>query len=143
MPRPRSHIPITCQNSACRFYLVEEGKDIVKNGTTSCGHQQYFCKHCRTYFVETKNTPFYRSHLEYCQIETICRHGAEKISIRGVSRITGHHQDTISRYYKLFGEHAEVLNEFFLQDLTPDRIEADEIWTFIQKKQKLQRTGWL
>jgi len=135
MPRPRSAIRITCQNPACQFYLIEEGKDIVKNGKTRRGNQQYFCKHCRKYFVETKNTPLYRSRLDLHEVETICRHSREKTSIRGVSRVTRHHQDTISRYYRLIGEHAEILNECFLQDLISGRIEFDEFWTFIQKKQ--------
>ena len=61
----------------------------------------------------------------------------EKTSIRGVERVTGHRQATISRYYHLIGEHAELLNEFHLQDVQPGRVEMDELWTFIQKKQKL------
>ena len=40
-------------------------------------------------------------------------------------------------YYYLIGEHAELLNEFHLQDVRPGRVEMDELWTFIQKKQKL------
>lgn len=61
----------------------------------------------------------------------------EKTSIRGVERVTGHHRDTISRYYHLIGEHAEILNECYLRDIAPGRVELDELWTFVQKKQKL------
>jgi hypothetical protein len=61
----------------------------------------------------------------------------EKTSIRGVSRITGHHQGTIIRYYRLIGEHAELLNESFQQNPPLGRIELDELWTFVQKKQAL------
>ena len=57
--------------------------------------------------------------------------------MRGVARVTGHHRDTISRYYRLLGDHAERLNEFFLQHVSPGRIELDELWTFVQKKQAL------
>ncbi|WP_425593724.1 IS1/IS1595 family N-terminal zinc-binding domain-containing protein [Methanoculleus bourgensis] len=79
---------MTCQNSACQYYLIEEGKDIVKNGKTSAGHQQYFCKHCQTYFVETKNMPLYHACLDRREVEIICRHSMEKAPIRGVARVT-------------------------------------------------------
>jgi len=65
----------------------------------------------------------------------------EKTSIRGVSRITGHHQGTIIRYYRLIGEHAELLNESFQQNPPLGRIELDELWTFVQKKQALWWTA--
>ena len=96
MPRSRSVTSITCQNPACRFFLIEEGKDLTKNGKNSAGNQQYFCHHCQTYFVETKNTPYYHSRLDRSEVERICRHAPEKISMRGVARVTGHHRDTIS-----------------------------------------------
>jgi len=134
MSRHRSYSPMTCQNPTCDYFLTEEGKDLVKNGRNTAGNQQYFCKHCRTYFIETKNTPFYYSRLEQDQVELICRLSQEKISMRGVSRVTGHHTATIARYYRLAGEHASLLISSFLQDLSPERIEMDEFWAFIQKK---------
>jgi len=60
----------------------------------------------------------------------------EKTLIRGVERATGHHWDTVSRYYHLIGEHAEILNECYLWDSAPGRVELDELWTLIQKKNK-------
>jgi hypothetical protein len=60
----------------------------------------------------------------------------EKTSIRGVERVTGHHRDTVSRYYHLIGEHAEILNECYLRDIAPGRVELDELWTFVKKKTK-------
>ena len=60
----------------------------------------------------------------------------EKTSIRGVSRVINHHRDTISRYYHLIGEHAENLNDHYIRDIPAGDYEMDEIWGFIQKKQK-------
>lgn len=130
----RSYSPMTCQNSECDFFLIEDGKDLIKNGRNSAGNQQYFCKHCRTYFTETKNTPLYNSRLGRQKVELICRLSQEKISIRGISRVTGHHPATIIRYCRLAGEHAALLTSHFLQDLGLDRTEMDEFWAFVQKK---------
>lgn len=38
----RSYNPITYQNPICDFYLLEEGKDLIKNGKNHAGSQQYF-----------------------------------------------------------------------------------------------------
>jgi len=118
MSRRRSYCPMTCQNSECDFFLIEDGKDLIKNGRNSAGNQQYFCKHCRTYFTETKNTPLYHSRLGRQKVELICRLSQEKISIRGISRLTGHHPATIIRYCRLAGEHAALLTSHFLQRIS-------------------------
>ena len=113
MSRRRSPNPMTCQNPACEFFQVERGKDIIRNGRNSAGNQQYFCKHCRTYFTETKNTPLYNSRLKLHEIEKICRLSREEVSMRGINRVTGHHCSTISRYNRLICEQI------------PPRIEPD------------------
>lgn len=50
----RGPILITCQNPDCAYFLVDEGKIITKNGHNPAGNQQFFCHHCRRYFIETK-----------------------------------------------------------------------------------------
>jgi transposase-like protein len=134
MFRTRSSSAITCQNPACQFFQIEDGKDLVKNGKNCAGNQQYFCKHCQKYFAETKNTPLYNSRLPREDVEVICKHSVERTSSRGVAWVTGHHhQGTIIRYYQLIGEHAELLNERFQQSLSLGPIELDELWTFVRK----------
>ena len=134
----RGNILITCQNSDCAYYLIEEGKDIIKNGRNPAGNQQYHCNHCKKYFIETLNTPFYRSQLPRSDILQIAKHSVEKTSIRGISRISGHHQDTIARYMRKIGDHARKLNEHYTQEIPVGNCEFDEIWSFVQKKQEPQ-----
>ena len=59
-------------------YLKEKGKDIIKSGKYSTGHQRYYCKHCGTYFMETKGTPLYRRRLSEEEITQICKLLVEK-----------------------------------------------------------------
>jgi transposase-like protein len=127
---------MTCQNHLCKFYLVEENKDIVKRGKNRAGHQQYFCNHCQKWFVETINTPLYHKHLSKSEIIVICKHLVEKNGIRSIERITGHHRDTIGRLMGDVAEHAEKLNDFLIHDLKLSPIECDEFWTFIKKNKR-------
>ena len=142
MARPRSKIDITCQNPKCKYYLKEEGKDIVKRGKNRAGHQQYYCNHCHKWFVETANTPLYHKHLSEEEIINICKLLVEKNGIRSIERITGHHRDTIGRLLEDMAEHAEQMNDYLIENLELTPFECDELWTFIKKsKRKLSTTA--
>jgi len=122
------------------FFLKEEGKDILKRWKNRAGHQQYYCNHCRKWFVETSNTPLYHKHLSKSEIINICKHLVEKNGIRSIERITGHHRDTIGRLIEDLALHAEKVNSILLQDVKLEQFEVDEMWTFVKKnKKKLSR----
>ena len=140
MARPRSEIEITCQNPLCDYFLIEEGKDIIKRGKNRKGHQQYYCKHCNRWFVETANTPLYHKHLSKEKITLICKLLVEKNGIRSIERITGHHRDTIGHLLEDLAEHAEMINEMLIVEVGLDQFELDELWTFLKKnKRKLSQ----
>ena len=138
MSRPRGEINVVCQNDKYRFYLKEEGKDIIKRGKYRTGHQRYFCHNCKTFFMETKGTPLYRKHLSKSEIINICKHLVEKNGIRSIERITGHHRDTISRVLEDLALHAEMVNDILLQEVKLGQFEVDEMWTFIKKNVTIQ-----
>ena len=60
----------------------------------------------------------------------------EGCSIRATSRMTGVHKTTIARLLVETGEQCAVLMNERLRNLPCTEIEADEIWTFVGKKQR-------
>ena len=60
----------------------------------------------------------------------------EGCSIRSTERLTGVHRDTIMRLLVKAGEGCERLLDARMQNLGCRRIQVDEIWTFVQKKQR-------
>lgn len=136
MARPRTTVLITCQNPACKYFLTEEGKNILKRGKNRAGHQQYYCNHCHTWFVDTANTPLYHKHLPMPEIINICKHLAEKNGIRSIERLTGHHRDTIGKLLEDLALHAEMVNSLLIQEVKLEQFEVDEMWTFIKKKKR-------
>ena len=60
----------------------------------------------------------------------------EGCSIRSTERLTGVHRDTIMRLLVKTGEGCARLLNDRMQDLACRRIQVDEIWTFVQKKQR-------
>jgi IS1 family transposase len=61
---------------------------------------------------------------------------AEGSSIRAIERMTGVHRDTITRLGVKVGQGCKALMDFKMQNLPCTRLELDEIWGFIGKKEK-------
>ena len=57
-------------------------------------------------------------------------------SIRSIERITGVHRDTIIRLMLRAGERSAEVMDTHLHDLHAERIQLDEIWGYVGKKQK-------
>lgn len=136
MARPRSETGVVCPNKNCAFFRKEDGKDVIKRGTNRAGHRQYYCLHCRKYFVETKDTPLYCKKLSVRQIKQICKLLVEKNGIRSIERITGHHRDTIGNLLGDLAEHAEKLTDYLVHDLGLKTYEVDEFWTTVKKNKR-------
>jgi hypothetical protein len=60
----------------------------------------------------------------------------EGTSIRTVERITNLHRDTILRLLVLAGERCIALMDTTMRNLRCEHIQADEIWSFVAKKQR-------
>ncbi len=61
---------------------------------------------------------------------------AEGCSIRATERLTGVHRDTITRLAVRVGEGCAKLHHTMMRDLQVSRIELDEIWSYVGKKQR-------
>ncbi len=57
-------------------------------------------------------------------------------SIRSIERITGIHRDTIMRLMVTAGTKCESLMNEHMRDLPCRQIQVDEIWPYVQKKQR-------
>ncbi len=61
----------------------------------------------------------------------------EGSSIRSIERMTGVHRDTIMRLTNRVGEGCRTLLDYRMRSLPCRQIQVDEVWTYVQKKQKL------
>ena len=61
---------------------------------------------------------------------------AEGSSIRSIERITGIHRDTIMRLGVQVGQGCTALMDAKMRDLSCNRLEMDEIWGFVGKKER-------
>ena len=136
MARPRSKVKEVCQKENCSHYRKENGKDIIKRGTNSAGHQRYFCFRCKSYSVKTKGTPMYRRRMSERKVKAICKELVEKKGIRAVERTMHVHRDTISGLLHDLASHAKDMTNHLVHDLGLSTYEVDELWTFVKKNLK-------
>jgi len=136
MVRPRSIITPTCQNKKCAYFEQEKGKDILKRGKNKAGHKRFFCNHCKTWFVETTNTPFYHKHLSKNEIIEICRYLNRGKGIRQIESLTHHHRDTIGHLMDDLAIHAPYVNDFFINEVIISPLSVREMWINIKKYRK-------
>src|SRR5512135_12445 len=102
-----------CQDPGCPDY----GKRGLGN-LTVCGHsgkaQQHrllYCRTCKTRFSERKGTPLFGSCLPEDKAIDLIRHLADRNGVRATARLVGVHRDTVARYSRLLGAHAQELHD--------------------------------
>jgi IS1 family transposase len=66
---------------------------------------------------------------------------AEGSSIRAIERMTGIHRDTIMRLGVRVGEGCTALLDAKMRDLSCTRLEIDEVWGFVGKKESRRKPG--
>jgi hypothetical protein len=66
---------------------------------------------------------------------------AEGSSIRSIERMTGIHRDTVMRLGVKVGQGCTKLMNEKMQNLECGRLEMDEIWGFVGKKEKHVKPG--
>ena len=59
----------------------------------------------------------------------------EGVSIRATERLTGVHRDTIMRLGSRVGEGCAMLHDRIMRNLNVGRVELDEAWSYVGKKQ--------
>ncbi len=69
------------------------------------------CSTCKARFSERKGTPLFDARLPTDKAVSVLAHVAEGIGTRKTARLVGVHRDTVTRYIRRAGEHAERLHE--------------------------------
>lgn len=102
-----------------------------KYGKDKLGNQRFYCITCQRAFIPNKK----EIRLEKAKILLCLNLLVEGNSVRATERITGVHRDTILKLLCLVGDHCQKLMDEKIVNIPLDRIEADEIWAYVAKKE--------
>jgi hypothetical protein len=56
------------------------------------------------------------------------------MNLRSTAEILEVKLDTVRRWLKISAEHNEEVNKVLMKNLDVDKVELDELWTFVKKK---------
>lgn len=102
--------------------------------------QRYRCKDCGATVGEPQPAKPLGTHTidqdRAVQVFTLLTEG---MSIRAIARVTGVHKTTILSLLTTVGAKCSRLFDAKVQNMRPRYVQADEAWTFVQKKQKRLR----
>jgi LacI family transcriptional regulator len=79
------------------------------------------CSTCTARFSERKGTPLFDARLPPGKVTAVLAHVAEGIGTRKTARLTGVNKDTVTRYTRLAGDHAEQLHDELVPFSPQDR----------------------
>src|ERR1019366_1894076 len=136
-----------CYLGGFLFGLAPWGK-VNSKGQHYCGDKGWFhsgeivtqkhltsCSLCNTVSVIGRLNPM-ASVLNADKQIAVISALAEGSSIRSIERITGVHRDTIMRLGVRVGRGCTALMDAKMRDLSCTRLEMDEIWGFVGKKER-------
>lgn len=98
--------------------------------------QRYRCNQCGKTFSDQQQKPLDEMRVPLEKAVQALNLLVEGCGIRVTSRITGLHQDTVLALLEKAGERSAKLLDEKLRNLKPQHVEVDEVWSFVQCKQK-------
>jgi transposase-like protein/IS1 family transposase len=115
----------TCKADAQRF------------GTNRNGSQRFRCVDCKKTFSAKLTDRLPGSTIPLVQVERVLQLLLEGCSVRSAERISGLHRDTILKLLVTAGEQCEMLLGRLIVNVPVRDVQCDEMWGFIQKKEKM------
>jgi IS1 family transposase/transposase-like protein len=131
--------PFCCLNSQCPDRGRRGAGNLTVTGRLGKDRQfrLLYCRTCRVRFSERKGTPLYRAHLPEDKVTSILEHVNEGCGVLKTARLVKVHPDTVSRYSRVAGEHAQAAHDELVAHTPETReIQMDEKWAFVAKKEK-------
>jgi transposase-like protein/IS1 family transposase len=108
-------------------------------GTNRNGSQRFRCTDCTKTFSAKVTDRLPGSTIPLAQVERVLQLLIEGCSVRSTERISGLHRDTILKLLVTAGEKCEKLMGRLIVNVPVKDVSADEMWGFIQKKEKMVR----
>src|SRR3954469_10086841 len=127
---------LACPNPECSKYGQRGAGNLRLHGWSG-RTKRIRCLRCATCgcdFSQRANTPLFGLRTDEDTLVAIARHLAEGVGCRATARLTGVGLNTVLRFTKLFGKHAELFHDSMVRGIRPEQIQADEAWAFVGKK---------
>jgi transposase-like protein/IS1 family transposase len=96
----------------------------------------YRCLGCNRCFSGRRFTPYAGTRLEPEKIVRVLHNLCEGVSVRATERLVEVNRDTVLRMLVMAGDRCQLVLDQHVRNLRPRFLQADELWTFVFKKEK-------
>ena len=117
-------------NLACRHCGSVE---TVGNGSDG-GRRKWRCRSCGRSFTATTGTALWGLKTPADEVARALLVVLRRGSLRAAEEVTGHKYETIAKWLRRAGDHAEALTPVLAHDLQLTAVEIDEFWSFVGQK---------
>lgn len=102
-----------CQNADCSDYGQRGLGNLTVCGRFGKGQRLrlLYCRTCKARFSERKGTPLFQARLSEEKIQALAAHVAEGCGVRKTARLVQVTRNTVTRYSRLLGRHAQALHD--------------------------------
>lgn len=131
-------LEVACPNEECEQYGRTGQGNIVGNGTyeTKSGRvRKYICRTCGKVFCDRSNTMFYDLRTSEDKVVLALKLILKGMSQRSIAEVLEVCPESVSSWLSRASDQSEAITETKLKDLEVSRVEMDELWTFVGKKE--------
>jgi len=107
-----------------------------KNGKDINGNQRYRCNACTKTFSDQQDKPLGKMYLPIEKAMVCISLLMEGTSLRSVERLTGININTLMKLLVVVGQKCEAFLDSHVKNVPVDDVECDELWCFVQMKEK-------
>jgi transposase-like protein len=129
---------VACPNEECEYYGLTNQGNVVGNGTyeTKSGRvRKYICRTCGKIFCDRSNTMFYDLRTNDEKVVLALKLIMKGMSQRSTAEVLGVSPRSVSTWLSRASDQSEAVSEAHLKDLKVPKVEMDELWTFVGKKE--------
>jgi transposase-like protein len=129
---------LACPNPECAAYGQRGGTNLRPHGW-STSDKRVRCLRCTTcdqHFSERANTPLFGLRTSEAKLISIAEHLANGTGVRATARLCQVSLNTVLRFTKRAGKHAELFHNSAVRGIHPKQIQPDEAWAFVGKKRQ-------
>ena len=132
---------LACPNPECPAYGQRGGDNLRPHGWSGRGHRIrcLHCATCGTDFSQRANTPLWGLRSSEDKLVAIAEHLANGVGCRATARLCGVSLNTVLRFTKRFGKHAEAFHDLKVRGIQPRQVQPDEAWALVGKKRQALR----
>lgn len=131
-------LDVACPNEECEQYGRTGQGNIIGNGTyaTKSGRvRKYICRTCGRVFCDRSNTMFYDLRTSEDKVILALKLILKGMSQRSIAEVLEICPKSVSTWLSRASDQSEAITETRLKGLEVPRVEMDELWTFVGKKE--------